>query len=277
MGMGLGCFPQSTVPLVANNSALPADKEIVTDKDLPKRQPKASTCVALGNFQLQAAVDIERSPAQKTEMYEMGRKYFQQAIKSDAKCKEAYVGLAQAYQELGDHEREVATYQKAISIFSKDASFSYALGICHARHKEWDQAIDRLKAANHIDPENRQYANALAFGLARAGRYDESLACFTKLVGEAQAHYNVARMLCHVHDTARSKQHLQMALRIQPDFAEARQLLADLEKEPETTTQGLARVAYQSPYQSLDDPLEPASPTPAKPAASANHSANKNW
>src|SRR5688572_13991296 len=54
--------------------------------DAPKRKPKASTCVAFGDFRLQDALTEGKAPQEKRSLLEEGRKAYQQAIEIDAKC-----------------------------------------------------------------------------------------------------------------------------------------------------------------------------------------------
>src|SRR5262249_37539865 len=118
--------PNSNPP-VAKPNAPPVAQATVTEKDLPKRTPQAATCVAFGNLQLETAKEGTRPPAQCQELYDMARKYYQQAIKTDPKCADAYRGLAAAYEGLGDSARTVETYQKAQKAFPKDGSFYFDL------------------------------------------------------------------------------------------------------------------------------------------------------
>ncbi len=226
--LGLGCYPQASLPLAPSNSPLAAAKDITADKDLPKRKPQASTCVAFGDLEFKGALDATRTPAQKEQALEMARRYYQQALKTDGKCLDAYVGLARTYEELGDHNAAVTAYQKGLKVFPKQASLWYELGMCQARHKEWSPAVEQLQKASELDADNRIYSHTLAYTLARAGRYDESFACFTKTLGEAQAHYNIARMLHHLHQDEACKQRLQQALQADPTLQPAKQLLTQL-------------------------------------------------
>jgi tetratricopeptide (TPR) repeat protein len=238
-----GCFPQTTLPVTPNPLSAAEAKTVTPEKDQPKRTLQAPTCVAFGNLELEAATEGQRPEAQRRDLYDMARKYFQQALKTDPKCRDAYLGLARAYQGLDNPERTVTIYQKAETVFPKDATFCYELGMYHARHREWGPALEQLKKAVDLDPDNRTYINMYGFGLARAGRYDESLAFFKKTVGEARAQYNVARMLHHANQDEASKQHLHEALEINPNLTEARQLLAEMDapasRQNTTTTVSL--------------------------------------
>jgi tetratricopeptide (TPR) repeat protein len=101
--------------------------------------------------------------------------------------------------------------------------------MCHARKKEWEPALKCLRKAGELDPENRQFSHNLGYCLARSGRYEESLACFTKTDGEAKAHYNLARMLHHMQQDDLSRQYLRTAVEKDPYLIPAKELLAQLE------------------------------------------------
>jgi tetratricopeptide (TPR) repeat protein len=240
-----GCVPQSTLPVVSNQASPPV-KSADNDKDLPRRQPQASTCVAFGDFNARAAADKERQPIHRERLLDQARRAYQQALKEDPKCREAYVGLARTYEQLGDHHRAVETYERAANTFPQDAAFRFALGMCQARAKEWEPALANLKGAVDLDPENRTYENMLAYTLARAGRYDDSLECFKSFVGVAEAHYNVARMLLHVNETEQCKQHLRCALEAKADFAPARQLLVELDHPGQKANKPIVAVGFEA-------------------------------
>jgi tetratricopeptide (TPR) repeat protein len=206
----------------------PVSVPLAKEKDLPKRQPQAATCVAFGDYQYESASEADRTPAQKEHLYDQARKSYQQAVKLDPQCIDAYKGLARTYQAQGNRERAVATYQEAMQALPKDASLPFELGMFQAGHKDIESALVNLKVAAELDPENRTYVTSYAYALARAGRYDESLATFRPVVGDAQAHYNVARMLHHVHEDAKCTQHLQIALAADPNLTGARQLLGEI-------------------------------------------------
>jgi tetratricopeptide (TPR) repeat protein len=225
--LGLGCVqePIVTPPLGAlQPKTLKAEND-----DAPKRDPKAATCIAFGDFNLRAADDDRHSPAEKERINDRARRAYQQALKQDPKNLDAYHGLIRVYENLGNQERVVATYQEAMKALPKVASLRFDLGMYYAQRKEWTPAVDNLKTALTMDEENPTYVNTLAFCLARAGRYDESFECFRKSVGEAQAHYNVARMLHHLNEDEACKKHLRLALQAKPDLSPAQQLLSQLE------------------------------------------------
>ena len=127
---------------------------------------------------------------------------------------------------MGQPDKAQETCREGLKLLPKQASLWYELGMCQARRKQWDPAALSLKKACEFDPENLTYVNALGFTLGCAGRFDESYACFAKPLGEAKAHYNVARMLHHVKRDDECMEHLRQALMAKPDMQPAQQLWA---------------------------------------------------
>jgi Flp pilus assembly protein TadD len=227
----VGCNPQGPLPLVSSTAEPP--KPVAPSTDLPPSDGKpkkahASTFVAAGDLAEKGSIDPARTPADRANMLEQARKAYQQAIATDPNYLPAHVALAKLYLDQGDQERCFATYQKVLKAHPKEASLWFGLGMCYSRLKRWDEAVTNLRKAHELDPENRPYADTLGYCLARAGRYEESLACFREMVGEAQAQYNLARMLHHINRDDLSRQHLALALRAEPQLAPARELLAQL-------------------------------------------------
>jgi tetratricopeptide (TPR) repeat protein len=197
--------------------------------ELPKRQPKPETCVAAANFYAQEAQAPNCPPLRCQELREQARRAFEQAIQIDPKHVPAYQGLARLYADTEDTAHAVETYQKGLKAVPKEAALWYELGMYQGRRKEWGPALESLARASELQPENHQYANALGYGLARAGRYDEALACFQRVNGEGRAHYKLARMLQHLGQTDLARRHLELALEKDPRLAEAQGLLRELD------------------------------------------------
>jgi tetratricopeptide (TPR) repeat protein len=218
-----------------------------------------STYVAFGDMRAEAGLAANTTPALRARYAEEARRSYEKALEVDPGHVPAHRALARLYEGTGDPARAVASYQRAVEADEQDASLWYDLGMCHSRLKDWDCAIDCLSQASQRDPENRQYANALGFVLARAGRYDDSLRCLARLNGEAKAHYDLARMLCHLNQTDEAREHLALAVRLDPQLGAARDLLAELRGGPRPDIQ---TVSYTEP---AGGPAKPESPAPAPP------------
>jgi tetratricopeptide (TPR) repeat protein len=252
-----GCVTRSpmsnvspTAPVTPDASAYtPVALEVTKEKDLPKRQPKPSTLVALGAFQEREAADPKYSPQDREQLIDRARRSYQQALEIEPNNIPALKALALLYVTIKDHDRAIAAYQSALKAVPKDASIWFDLGMYQMQCKEWAPAVEDLRQAVALDPENRHYTKTLGFCLARAGRFDESLICLQQAVGPAEAHYDVARMQLHLQQDEAAKRHLYLALQADPQHHGARELLARLEAPP---TQQVERPA----------------PTPNRPAGS---------
>jgi Tfp pilus assembly protein PilF len=243
----LGCLPGcshqvATVPAGTPNpataQALPMKPAAVAlgpnatvkkESDLPPRQPSAAVCVAGGDLCACEAASPRRSRSEQQHFQEEGRKAYQQALSIDGKYLPAYYGLARLYEAMGDHAHAVATYKNGLKVAPQTAGLWFELGMCYGRQKDWQAALEGLTKAAELEPENRHYANTLGYALAWVGRYQDSLQCFSRVMSEAQAHCNLARMLAHQKQTDLAKQHLQVALQQDPQNAEAQELLAQVE------------------------------------------------
>lgn len=229
-----GCSNSSILPVAKNDptsapmvtQALPADAR--KEPEGPKRQPKPATCVGIGVLREQTAAAMSPS-AERTQTLEEARRAYQHALKLDANYLPAYKGLARVYEAFEDHTRALETYHRAVQLHPKDAETWYQMGMCLARRKEWEPALDALRKAVEFDAENRRYANDYGLCLARAGRYQDALGVLKRNGGEAQAHYNLARMLEHLGMVEPSREHVRVALQLKPDLQSAHQLLNRLE------------------------------------------------
>jgi tetratricopeptide (TPR) repeat protein len=148
-------------------------------------------------------------------------------------------------------------YTAALKTAPEDATLWFSLGMTYARTKEWAPAVENLVRATELDPENRSYHRYLGFTLARAGRYDESVAVFTRYEGEAKANFYLAQMLEHMDQIDQCKTHLQLALAKDPQLADATRMLVRLNG---VAASGSALPAGQSEVQPVSY-TEPARPT----------------
>lgn len=226
-------------------AAVTAAKTDALDPDALKRPPRPETFVAYGDFSAREAA-LAKEPAEQEALRDRARRAYQEAIKTDADYLPAHKALARLYAAMNDVARAKAEFETALKQAPDDASLWFDLGMTYARAKEWAPAAEHLAKAAELDPENRPYARYLGFTLARAGRYDESLAAFARHEGEAKAHYHVAQMLEHVGKVEESKSHLQKALARDPQLADAARMLVRL-TGPAPAAPAVQPVGYTEP------------------------------
>jgi tetratricopeptide (TPR) repeat protein len=241
----MGCLHQEVVKSTTFGSPTPEPATLTTAAkpfSKEKRQPKPETCVAFANFHQQLAIDPERSQAERDHSREKARKAYEHALQLDPDNLQALVGLGQLYDSTGDHARAVATYQQALKNHGMEPALWHRLGMSHGKAKDWDQSLQCLRKAVELEPENHFFVKTLGFGLARAGHFDEGFETLKMVMGEAEAHYNLAGMLRHMNQSDSSRQHLEAALQLNPQMGKARQMLADL--QPPTAALGAVPASY---------------------------------
>jgi tetratricopeptide (TPR) repeat protein len=216
----------------------PTDPTVVSknDANLPKRNPKASTCVAFGNMRASEGANEKLPLPTRQQMQEQARIAYQQALSIDASYVPAYIALANLYTTEEDFPRALATYRKGLEKKPNDPQLWQALGMLHARRKEWEPALTALRKAVELEPQDRQYTRTLGLCLARAGHTDESVACLCKVMNQAEAHLLVARMLHHLQRDEEGLRYARLAVQEKPDLPGAREFLSSLERPGSPST-----------------------------------------
>jgi tetratricopeptide (TPR) repeat protein len=227
LGTCAGCVTEPMVP--GGSAERLAGMDIRKLREPPRRKPSGDLCLAYGRLAENSADQPGLDEVQRAKLQEEARKAYQRALELDPRNKAAYLALGKLYATLGDHDRARTTFQKGLQKHPKDAALWFEQGIYLCRKKDWKAALESMQKANHLDPENREYATHYGLCLARAGRPDDSVTCLAKVLGRAEAHYNVARMMQHLNRPELSKEHLRLALQTKPDMQRAQVLLAQIE------------------------------------------------
>jgi Tfp pilus assembly protein PilF len=195
------------------------------EKDEPKKELQASTCVALGQTSQHSADMPGRTPIDQEHLREQARRAYIQALKLEPKNLEALSGIGNLYMSMNDYSRALESFRKATEVAPTKASTWYDLGMCQSRVKDWQPALATLQKAVDLEPENRSIVHAYGYCLARAGKYDASFAVFARVDGEAAAHYNLGRMLVHMKEEGLAREHLQKAAELDTNLVAAGNLL----------------------------------------------------
>ncbi|MBY0524890.1 MAG: tetratricopeptide repeat protein [Gemmataceae bacterium] len=236
-GCDLKTFPlwpssSNSTPKLPPNAPSPdqVSGEINTEWDDKPKELKPQTLVAYARYKEQFAAELaEVDPAQREQQYAIARESYRGALELDPKHVPALMGMAHLYEKLGETDKALDIFQQATRTVPKDKVVWFELGMCQSRRKDWDSAIENLRKAHELDPNDRVCTKTLGMCLARAGRYDESLTILEKVVGKAEAHCTVARMLYQMKQDEAAKQHLQIALQLNPKLRPALELKQDLD------------------------------------------------
>src|SRR5262249_29178016 len=145
----------------------------------------------------------------------------------------AHVGLAKVQELAGDRDGASKTWESAAAKLPNEPSIWYERGMYLGRRKDFVQATTSLERAARLDPRNMEYSKSVGFMLARQGRDDDALPWLLRAMPEADAHYNLARMMQHVGREDAGQRHLELALRSKPEHEASQKMLAE-RTEPET-------------------------------------------
>jgi tetratricopeptide (TPR) repeat protein len=230
-----GCVATPTSQNSSSPAELPAHVNIQKAPDGPKRPPLPGTVVSLAIIKEREA-QKSQDAAQQMKLYDDARLYYQEALKIDSKYRDALLGLARVYVRMDDYPHALDIYQKSLEKTPKDHALWFDLGKCYCHKKELPQAVPCFQKALELDPENRAYMKTLGFTLARIGQTDQGLDLLTRAMGKALAHYNLAGLMDYMGDRDQSRRHLQVALQLNPNLEQARDML-DAFDPPRATLQ----------------------------------------
>ncbi|MCI0704031.1 MAG: tetratricopeptide repeat protein, partial [Planctomycetia bacterium] len=251
----LGQMPQDTLPVTGvpmqnhskslwNSSKQPnVTVPIEMAPEVSKKPPSAETLVALADTQLEAAFDERTVPGSREALLDKARLGYQKALKLEPKNKVALLGIARFYAKAGEREKAIEAYKKYLTKFPKDADVAHEVAIMYARWKDFAGAVSWCEHALKLDPENRAVKKTLGFCLARAGKWEEGFVVLCQIMPEAQARHNLAGLLDHMGHHDASKMQLQLAVKADPNYAPARDFLAELDNPQPVTDPNPVRPA----------------------------------
>jgi tetratricopeptide (TPR) repeat protein len=248
----VGCIKEQLVPpasqvFVNGQVDNPAKEITLSEPDEKPRTPKASSCVALGDwakscgdmastFARKADKPAQRQSyeAQARNFYVQAKARYQQALNVDPNELGAVLGLARVAGAENDFAAAQRHYEQLLAAQPANAALAFEVGLMFARARQWEPALAYLKRASELDPANTTIATTLGWTLARAERLEEAWHTFRPLVGEAQAYFRLAQMAQHLGRKDLTKAYLNFALERDASLEEARVMLANLEQASTT-------------------------------------------
>ncbi len=237
--------PWGTPPAVQQNSGMPmmsngkkpfwgntqTELPVEVSPEVARKGPATpDTLVAIADLRLEAALDENTPSGNRESMLDQARQGYQQALQQDQKHDGSTLGLARYYARIGEREKATEMYERFMSRHPNDRDVPHEVAIAHARWKDWSAGVSWCERALKADPENITFRKTMAFCLARSGRWEEAFALFCQMMPEAQARYNMARVLGHQNHPEACKQQLELAVKADPSFGPARDFLAGIDE-----------------------------------------------
>lgn len=133
--------------------------------------------------------------------YDLAKKDFEKALKSDRQYPEAYNNLGVVYYQRKNFKRAIREYENALKLRDTSASFHSNLGTAFFARKEYEKANEQYLRALEIDPDIFEHRNMGGISLQL-------------ISAEERAHYDytVARIYARKGDAERSLIYLRKAM-----------------------------------------------------------------
>ncbi len=142
--------------------------------------------------------------------------------------------VAYILQSAGELERAADAYERSLGLVRTAEAHTF-LGWTYSFMGRYDEAIEECRRGIEVDPDFGNPYNDIGAYMIELGRLDEAIPWLEKAVASSRyccyfyAHTNLARVYLHKRMPEKARRALQAALRVNPDYAPARELLRHLE------------------------------------------------
>jgi len=208
----------------------------MTEKDAERFESAGVTRIEDANNQ-----PVKRGTSQGSakEHLEAGRAYllegsYNEAISElsmatslDPKLTEAHNLLGVAYDKKGFNDRARDSFERAVKM-EEDADTLNNLGFSLYQSGNYRAAIDRLKRAAKLAPQDERILNNLGLAYCRLGKIDEAYKAFSRATGPLTGNLNTAKMLERFGREDDAIRYYEAARAIDPNNTMALRRLADL-------------------------------------------------
>lgn len=145
--------------------------------------------------------------------------------------------LQQAYhaQMAGDYDRAVNLYKDSLDAHPTAEAHTF-LGWTYHFQGKVDEAIAECKRAIEVDPDFGNPYNDIGAYLISLGRFDEAIPWLERAIRAPRyeprhyPYFNLGRVYYAKGEITRARQYFQEALRIEPEYALARQAVESLRR-----------------------------------------------
>ena len=201
------------------------------------------------------AIKRDSSSSSARDHLEAGRQYlleerYNEAVSElslaaslDPKLTEAHNLLGVAYDKKGFGDRAKESFERAVKM-EEDADTLNNLGFSFYQNGNYRAAVDRLKRAAKLAPNDERILNNLGLALCRLGKIDEAYKSFARATGPLTGNLNTAKMLERFGREDDAIRYYEAARQIDPNNSFALRRLADLyQRTGRATESDAARAA----------------------------------
>ena len=224
----------------------------------PTASPTDPTSLASGtNAGPELYLAMGRLNEQSGKLAEAERHY-QKALEMAPEGLDALVAFARFRDRQGRLNDAMQLYQRAAKAHPSVSSVHNDLGLCHARNRDYRQAIPALKRAVELEPNRKLYRNNLATVLVELGDNEGAIQQLMAVHSEAVACYNLGYLLQKKGQRDRAMKLFAKAWEKDPSLMQAKEWLDRLQNAPPSVA-GQSAIATAS-----RPPLPSASAAPTR-------------
>ena len=208
----------------------------MTEKDAERFESAGVTRIEDANNK---PVKRDTTQSSAKEHLEIGREYLLEGNYNDAiselstaasldpKLTEAHNLLGVAYDKKGFNDRARDSFERAVKM-EEDADTLNNLGFSLYQNGNYRAAVDRLKRAAKLAPQDERILNNLGLAYCRLGKIDEAYKAFSRATGPLTGNLNTAKMLERFGREDDAIRYYEAARAIDPNNSLALRRLADL-------------------------------------------------
>ncbi len=160
-------------------------------------------------------------------------RYFQQSLAYRPDYAIALLNLGNLYRRQKLFDQAQASLSRALELLPDDAEISYSLGMLYAQQNQLQPAAEYLRRALTLKPDYPEALNNLGIVLVRQGSYAQAEEEFRTGIRLSpafdQSYLNLARLYALQNDRAHARQILTRLLTLQPDNANAKRSMEQLQ------------------------------------------------
>jgi tetratricopeptide (TPR) repeat protein len=152
-------------------------------------------------------------------------------LQENPKSVEAMLGMARVDQLAGRADEAERRFQKVLRLKPNSSDVLGAAAQFYAAEQRWPEALELQTAAVKAAPQATEHRFQLGLMTARSGNIEAAMPHFVETVGEAEANYNIGRILYDEGDWERAEQHFVLAVLKKPELQHASSMLEKLRGE----------------------------------------------
>ena len=196
--------------------------QAVTPKPQPPDDPVALQ--GKGKPSVDLYVAVARLYEEKNQLNEAEAQY-KRALQDAPNDLRPLLGYARLKDRMGDPQAALQLYQKAARLHPQEPAVHNNLAVHYARRGMLQEAVGAMERAIQARPKAPKYRNNMATLLVEMGRPQDAFVQLRAVNDEAVAHYNLGFLLHKKGQTQAAAQEFALALRANPNLAQARQML----------------------------------------------------